>query len=221
MKLVSILLIAVLASAASVDAQIIFQDGFENGFADGWYGRFDIFEVTDQNAHTGQHAVTTNGLWHWLAVDLVGYQTNTTFQCWFFDGGQDDEEHMIGVSVDDPCCGSQNILWIGLEAYFDPGRYMWGRGWEEISTTIPRSYGWHLAEFYTDGSITRLSIDGEPIAIDSFQAGWRYIVIWENSKFPEPHTMNYWDDVLVFIGETTSVPAAPSTTWGRLKTLAR
>lgn len=200
--------------ATSARAEVLFQDSFEGGFAPGWYGRFDVFMVTTSNAHTGQYSVTTNGMWHWLAHDLGSTQTNTTFECWFYDAGSNNEEHMIGASISDPCCGSQSILWIGLEAYFDRYRYMYGRGWTEISTEIPRTIGWHKATFYTDGTTTQLFIDDRLIAVEGFQAGWRYIVVWENSKIEEPHTPNFWDDVRVY----TDLPVpALQRSWGQLK----
>lgn len=213
---VNIMLALALLLPSATRASVIFEDSFENGFAPGWYGRFDIFQISATNAHIGTHSVTTNGLWHWLAVDLGFYQYNTTYDCWFYDAGTNNEEHMVGVSREDPCCGSQPILWIALETNFDRSRYMYGRGWTEISSEIPRSTGWHKATFYTDGAVTNLSIDNQLISTETFAAGWRYIVIWENSKLQEPHTMNFWDDVKVYTD--LPVPALP-TTWGSIKAM--
>lgn len=215
-RLLVVIGIALLASGG--EAQVLFQDDFEVGFTPGWYGRFDVFEITTDNAHSGTHAVTTNGRWHWLAVDLGAPQSNTTYQVWFYDAGTDREEHMMGVSPVDPCCGSQPILWIGLETFFDNANYMYGRGFEEVSSNVSRSVGWHLATFFTDGVTTQLFIDGALVSTETFGIGWRYIVIWENSKWPEPHPPNYWDDVAVYANEPVGLV---ETGWGTVKTLFR
>ena len=211
-----LILALLLLTAIPANGQVLFQDGFEDGFAPGWYGRFDVFTTTTANAHSGTHSATTNGMWHWLAHDLGAAQSNTTYECWFYDAGTNREEHMIGVSQVDPCCGSQNILWIGLETFFDHTNYMYGRGFDEISSSAVRSTGWRKATFFTNGTTTELYVDDQLIVTETFQAAWRYIVIWENSKFPESHPMNFWDDVKVYTDRPT--PTAP-TTWGAIKAL--
>lgn len=207
-------LLAVVCIALPAYGQVIFSDGFENGFTTGWYGRFDVFTTSTAQTHTGLSAATTNGLWHWIAVDLGSSQTSTTFECWFYDSGTNREEPLIGVSATDPCCGSQNILWVGLETFFDQANYMYGLGFTEISTTVPRSVGWHRAEFVTDGVLTSISIDGQLVATEAFQSGWRYIVIWENSKWEQPHAPTYWDDVRVYQHQPVAVQ---QTSWANMK----
>ncbi len=211
-------LLVVACIALPAHGQVIFTDSFENGFATDWYGRFDVFRTSTNQAHTGSFAATTNGFWHWIAVDLGSPQTSTIFECWFYDSGTNREEPLIGVSVTDPCCGSQNILWVGLETFFDHANYMYGLGFTEISTTVPRSAGWHLAEFVTDGVVTNISIDSRHVATETFQIGWQYIVIWENSKWGQPHTPTYWDDVRVYHPRPVAIQPA---SWANVKVLYR
>lgn len=67
-----------------------------------------------------------------------------------------------------------------------------------------------------DVRFSLLYVDDQLITTETFQASWRYIVIWENSKLSEPHPMNFWDDVKVYTDRPT--PTVP-TTWVGIKAL--
>ncbi len=187
----------VLSSAVYAKA-VIFEDDFENGLQ-GWSGNIEAFAITDSFSHTGQHSLINNGVHDRALLRDIGDYAEVTYECWFYD--------VLG-SISETVClvskggyASADFLLIGTETQLSPDFYTyflspdvnsWG------TSTIPRSLGWHKAQFVKINGNTELYLDDVKIAETSNNNNWNKIGVALNNWNSDTHSPAIFDSLSVF-----------------------
>jgi hypothetical protein len=176
---------------------VIFYDDFENGLQ-GWTGHPESFTITDSYAYSGQHAVINNGIIDKVLLQDIGDHSDIIYECWFYD--------LMG-SISETVClvtkgqySSADFLLIGTETqlssthytyFLSPDVNSWG------TTTIPRSLGWHKAQFVKGDGKTELYLDDTKIAETTNNNNWIKIGVALNNWNSDSHDAAIFDSLSV------------------------
>ena len=182
MKKITSLLVLICVSNLTW-ANVLWEEDFETNSND-WFGDLTSFEFTENYAKTGIRAIINNDNYDKQMTHLIGDLDQMIYECWFYDLMGDVAETGCVVSESQKST-SKTSLYIGIEtqksndyySYFlSPDVNAWG------ISTIPRTKGWHKAEFIKKGKNTELKLDGKKIS-ETDKIDWKYVGITLNNWY--------------------------------------
>lgn len=200
------LFIVVLVSAAAYAETVIFEDDFENGLQ-GWTGNLDVFQPTEAYAKEGQKAIINPGTRNTVLMRSIGNLADAIYECWFYD--------LMG-SVSETVClvskgryASEDFLLIGTETQKSSTHYTYFlspdvNSWGVVS--VPRSQGWHKAQFVKKDSKTELYLDGTKITETTNNNNWNIVGVALNNWNSGGHDAAIFDNLKVFSDSVLNEP---------------